>query len=64
MTHSGGKPHRVGDFGQRYEAWCVDGDGHDMCIGYSDSATAFKNMVELHPVWHSWRIIDRHGETK
>lgn len=50
MTHSGGKSHRVGDFGQRYEAWCTDGDDEEMHIGYSDSATGFKNMVDFYEV--------------
>lgn len=57
MTHSGGKPHR--DFGQRYEIWCKDRDDKDMLVGYSDSAGAFKNMIELHSEWHSRRVVDR-----
>jgi hypothetical protein len=59
VTHSGGKPHAVGDRGQRYEIWCKNGDGHDMCVGYSNNPGAFKNMVDLHPVWHSRRVVDR-----
>jgi hypothetical protein len=47
------------DPGHRYQIWCKNGNGEDICIGYSDSATDFREMVEMHPVWHSWRAVDR-----
>ena len=62
MTRSGGKQHAVGDRGQRYAIWCKDGDDGEMCLGYSDNPGAFKNMVDLHPVWHTRRVVDRRSE--
>ena len=47
------------DPGHRYQMWCKNGIGEDICIGYSDCATAFQQMIERHPVWHSWRAVDR-----
>src|SRR5947207_1944026 len=43
------------DPGHRYQMWCKNGIGEDICIGYSDCATSFQQMIERHPVWHSWR---------
>lgn len=61
MTHSGGKPHAVGDRGQRYEVTYQDGnDRHVMgwaeCL---DGAEIMVKAINLHPVWHHPIIRDR-----
>jgi len=47
------------DPGHRYQMWCKNSLGEDICIGYSDCATSFQQMIDMHPVWHSWRAVDR-----
>src|SRR5215213_11286144 len=58
LPHHRGKK-AAADPGHRYQMWCKNGLGEDICIGYSDSATSFQQMIEIHPVWHSWRAVDR-----
>ena len=66
MTHSGGKPHAVGDKGQRYEVRCIgitgcDDDG-EAPVGWTDNIEVANRMVSgvnKHPSWHSPRIVDR-----
>lgn len=53
---------RTGDEGQRYEARYKNGKNKEGVIGWTDSEEALEGMrksVELHPVWHSFRFIDR-----
>jgi len=58
FPHQGGKK-AAADPGHRYQMWCKNGMGEDICIGYSECATSFQQMIERHPVWHSWRAVDR-----
>jgi hypothetical protein len=52
----------VGDRGQRYEVRFIDGDGEERVMGWTDQADGgpFAQAIRRHPVWHSWRVIDRH----
>lgn len=60
MTHSGGKPHAVGDRGQRYEVRYVDGNGAEKVFGWSEQyPEGFVRSINLHPTMHSPRVIDR-----
>lgn len=66
MTHSGGKPHAVGDKGQRYEVRCKGVTGCDddapTIVGWSDTLKGVKSFVQgidAHPSWHSPTITDR-----
>ena len=64
MTHSGGKPHNVGDKGQRYEVR-ADGyptSGNDNVIGWHTTYEGAKRMMDailLAPGCKLARIIDR-----
>lgn len=61
MTHSGGKPHAVGDRGQRYEVTYLDGDERKVC-GWSDTiagAERMRDAIDLHPVWCEPATRDR-----
>lgn len=64
MTHSGGKPHAVGDKGQRYEVH-VSGypNKGDNVIGWTDSldgATRMANAISKAPGAGAAYIVDRH----
>ena len=63
MTHSGGKPHAVGDRGQRYEVTYFDPDANIRKVfGWSDTAEgaqAFARSIELHPSMQFPQIRDR-----
>lgn len=69
MTHSGGKPHNVGDRGQRYMVtYCPTDDPdaprktNEKTFGYSndmDGAEAFCQSIELHPSMFFPEIVDR-----
>lgn len=61
MTHSGGKPHAVGDRGQRYEVSYFDGEKRQV-MGWTDDAEAARKMgdsVDKHPVWEFPQVRDR-----
>lgn len=61
MTHSGGKPHHVGDKGQRYEVTYFDGERRQV-FGWSvtpEGARTMANSIELHPSWEYPQIRDR-----
>ncbi len=68
MTHSGGKPHAVGDRGQRYEVRYFDvgdwDDEREPCVlGWTDTLESAKRMVgaiSRHPTWCDGEIHDRH----
>ncbi len=64
MTHSGGKPHAVGDRGQRYEVTYFDGE--QRCVfGWSETITgayAMKRCIEKHPSWTNPLVKDRKNE--
>jgi hypothetical protein len=63
MTHSGGKPHAVGDRGQRYEVSYYDPYSNTRkTFGWSDTiegAQAFARSIELHPSMQFPKIRDR-----
>ena len=64
MTHSGGKPHNVGDKGQRYEVLAngYPKDQTDNIIGWSNTLEGARSMMEaiiLAPRCTSARIFDR-----
>lgn len=63
MTHNGGQPHHVGDTGQRYEVTFLDADGKRLICGWSNTwegALTMSRALELHPVWNTPEIKDRH----
>lgn len=63
MTHSGGKPHNVGDKGQRYEVratgWPKDIESIVGWCPTSEGAERLAAAVKLAPSCVSVRIIDR-----
>jgi len=63
MTHAGGKPHNVGDLGQRYEVTFFDpARGERRTFGWSDTvdgAGAMMESITLHPSWTNPRVADR-----
>lgn len=63
MTHSGGKPHAVGDRGQRYEVSCFDETKNArIVIGWTDDAAGaarWATSVELRPSWKFAWVTDR-----
>ena len=63
MTHSGGKPHAVGDKGQRYEVSFYDPSTNARrVLGWSDTPEGARRMsaaIELHPSWQFGWITDR-----
>ncbi len=67
MTHSGGKPHAVGDRGQRYEVTYMDPGGKRCVFGWSETWVGADDMVksiDLHPVWEDGLIRDRNADGK
>jgi hypothetical protein len=66
MTWGGGKPHAVGDRGQRYEVTYIDPESDDpkkrRVFGWSDTTEGAKRMVDsinAHPVWTEPETRDR-----
>jgi hypothetical protein len=63
MTHSGGKPHAVGDRGQQYEITFFDPDTNErLVLGWTDDIVAAQGMsngIEQHPSWCYPQIRDR-----
>lgn len=63
MTHSGGKPHQVGDRGQRFEVSFFDPKANKRCIlGWTttiEDARMMVSAVEGHPTWDDAQITDR-----
>jgi len=63
MTHSGGKPHEVGDRGQRYEVTFYNpATGERQGYGWAASegaANVMRDSVNKHPSWRYPRIKDR-----
>ena len=67
MTHSGGKPHAVGDRGQRFEVTFLDPGGKRQIFGWAVTFTAARTMqrsIEKHPVWEGGEIRDRERKCK
>lgn len=67
MTHSGGKPHAVGDRGQRYEITVYDEELQQRrVLGWADSEEAAYGMAraaEKRPSWSKGEVNDR-GEKR
>lgn len=63
MTHSGGKPHNVGDQGQRYEVSYFDLDTRQRKVfGWSNNLIGARVMcrsIRMHPAWEAPEIKDR-----
>jgi hypothetical protein len=63
MTHSGGKPHAVGDRGQRYMVTYFDPrESKRKTFGWSDDAEGARAMgdsIDAHPAWQFPHVIDR-----
>lgn len=64
MTHSGGKPHQVGDRGQRYEISVIADDqgGKRIVVAWTnDKASADRMAVSfaLRPSWRHGQVRDR-----
>lgn len=63
MTHSGGKPHAVGDRGQRYEVSVLDPlSSKRHVLGWTDSKETADGMcaaMKKHPSWKDPEVKDR-----
>ncbi len=62
MTHSGGKPHAVGDRGQRYQVTYLEGRIGRRIFGWSETPEGAESMadsIRKHPTWSQPVIIDR-----
>lgn len=63
MTHSGGKPHEVGDRGQRYEVSVFDeGQNKRIVLGWTNNPESASEMAagaELRPGWTHAQVKDR-----
>ena len=66
MTHSGGKPHAVGDRGQRFEVTFFDPyENKRIVLGWTDDEQVARKMgdsVDLHPSWQWPQIRDREAD--
>lgn len=64
MTINGGKPHAVGDRGQRYEVTFFNpATLKRHVLGWSETREGADSMVagiNVHPVWEQPHITDRH----
>ncbi len=52
----------VGDKGQRYEVRYKDNEGNEKVMGWVENQEGVDNYfkcIELHPTFHSPRVIDR-----
>lgn len=66
MTHTGGKPHQVGDRGQRYVVSVYDeSQNKRIDVAYTDSAMHASDMAtgaHLRPSWKFAWVTDRRPE--
>jgi hypothetical protein len=66
VTHSGGKPHQVGDRGQRYEISCFDQVSKErIVIGWTNDAETAADMragAEMRPTWCECQVKDRRSQ--
>ncbi len=66
MTHSGGKPHQVGDRGQRFEVSFFDpAINARRVLGWTTSVEDARRMadaVDAHPNWSYPWVTDRQAE--
>lgn len=65
MTHSGGKPHAVGDRGQRYEITVHDEELKERrTLGWAETEYAAHQMglaAVKRPSWRDYKVNDRHS---
>lgn len=63
MTHSGGKPHEVGDRGQRYEvSFFNPAINERQVLGWTNDVESARKMadgVDAHPLWEFPWVTDR-----
>jgi hypothetical protein len=68
MTHSGGKPHEVGDRGQRFEVSFFNPSANGrQVLGWTDDEETARRMadsVDLHPSWEFPWVTDRWAARK
>ena len=58
-------PDKIGDHGQRYEVRCIDGDGKEMIVGWSEKyPQSLVDAVNATPSWTKPRVIDRNAKTE
>jgi hypothetical protein len=66
MTHSGGKPHQVGDRGQRYRVTAHDHvHRRRIDVAYTndlDMARGMRDSANMRPTWSDAKIEDRETE--
>jgi len=66
VTHSGGKPHQVGDRGQRYEVTVYDHVSKErVVVGWCnelDRARGMRDGANMRPSWGDAKIEDRETE--
>ena len=57
---------QVGDRDQRYEVRAKNSQGKEIVFGWTDCADgdALVKSINLHPSFHSPRVIDRKADTK
>ena len=64
MTINGGKPHAVGDRGQRYEVTFFNtATLKRQVLGWSETREGANRMadgINAHPAWEQPQIVDRH----
>ena len=63
MTHSGGKPHAIGDRGQRFEVTFFDPEQRARRVyGWfddQDAAIRVAEGIKVHPLWRDPKLTDR-----
>lgn len=68
MTINGGKPHAVGDRGQRYEVTFFNPAAFKrQVLGWSETLEGAESMVagvNAHPAWEQAQIEDRRPEPR
>lgn len=66
MTHSGGKPHAVGDRGQRYEVTVLDEtSGERIVLGWTNNLGAAQQMASAacrRPTWTDGQVRERQAK--
>jgi len=67
MTHSGGKPHAVGDRGQRYEITIYDEELQQrVVLGWSEDELGAHRMGQAaitRPSWRDYKVRDREAKS-
>lgn len=53
---------KICDKGQRYEVRYKDDEGIERVMGWADESENLVKAIELHPSYHSPRVIDRQAK--